>query len=156
MRLLAQLLPAKVVAPPELGQRNDRSGRMVDLGFFQDGAQDVELDVARVERTQGQPEWMGNETGERWFGEARDLRNLCDRYARDAGVIETSLKQPDRLLAHRSRGDKKRQIDVLLSKLVEYPRNQAVEHARAYGDEAHRRDRDRRHRTDETFACQHL
>lgn len=119
MRLLAQLPPTKVIRPLELGQRNDRSGRMVDLGLFQDRAQDVEVDVARVGRTQGQPERMRHETGERWFRQARDLRDLRDRHAGNAGFIETSLKQPDRLLAHGSRGDEKCQVDVLFCKFRE-------------------------------------
>lgn len=78
---------------------------MAGLGLFQHRVQDTEMVVARVQWAQGQPEGVRDKTSERWFRETGDLRDLRDRYRGDAGFVDPSLEQPDRLLTYGSGGD---------------------------------------------------
>lgn len=126
---------------------------MIALGFGEDGPQDLPMRAVVAELAEREPERMRDEAGEGRTHAHRDRWHLGDGDGRDPRLVQTSLEQPDRLLADRSGRDEQGEVDLLGTEPVDGRGDEALEDAVAARHVAHRRDGGRSERSDEAGIC---
>ena len=136
MRLLAELLGAEVVVPPEW-RRDDGSRRVVLFRLREHCAQHEFMGGSIAGGTEGQAEGVRDDSGEGGACEFGDRWDLRDGDRRDARVVKSPLEQSDRLLADRSSGNEEHQVDLVALEHVDGHGEVAVEDYPAVEDRPH-------------------
>jgi len=136
MRLLAELLGAQVVVPPER-RRDDGARRMVLFRLREHCAQHQFVGGGIAGGAEGQAEGVRDEAGEGWACEFGDRWDLRDGDRGDARVVKTALEQSDRLLAHWSSRDEEHKVDLVALEHVDGGGEVAVEDHPAVEDRSH-------------------
>lgn len=113
MCFLAELACAQVVGPPVV-ERHDGTGRVGAGGGLEHLAEDRLVQTLVADLPEGQAEGMSDEARERRLRDAGDGGHLGDRHGGDAGFVQATLEQSDRLLADRSGGHQQREVGLLV------------------------------------------